>query len=230
MSLRNSRGFLPTTDSGLLTWSANFNQLISATPTTYGLTTVQASAYIAANDSYATALQTARDPGTRTRPSVAAKDAAREKLKTLARLYAKIVDATPSVTDAQKLSLGLTIRKRPTPIPAPGMSPIVEVLSVNGRAVMVRLHSDEPSRRGRPSEVAGAKIDSFVGENPSDDIEDWRYEDSTTKMVYEVTFAASVVPGTRVWIAAVWYNPKAEDGPLSQPTNAVIGYGMSAAA
>jgi hypothetical protein len=35
-------GFLPNTDARLLAWSLNFNTLITATPTAYGLTTAQA--------------------------------------------------------------------------------------------------------------------------------------------------------------------------------------------
>lgn len=102
-------------------------------------------------------------------------------------------------------------------------------MNVSFRSVMIRLHGDEPSRRGRPVDVAGASIFSFVGDTPNDDPKAWRFETSTTKMSATIDFASNVVPGTKVWVAAFWFNSKSEAGPLSRPASALIGYGLSAA-
>ena len=66
--------FLPSTDAGLLAWSLNFKTLVVATPTAFGLTTTQATAYGALHDAYATALVASGDPSTRTSPAVATKN------------------------------------------------------------------------------------------------------------------------------------------------------------
>ena len=56
------RDFIPPRDAELLTWSVNFKTLIVATPTAYGLTAPQATAYGTKHDAYASAFQTASDP------------------------------------------------------------------------------------------------------------------------------------------------------------------------
>ena len=48
--------------------------------------------------------------------AVATKNQARANLKNSARLLAKLVEGTASVTNAQKLTLGLNVRAQPTPI------------------------------------------------------------------------------------------------------------------
>ncbi len=229
MASRNSRGFLPQSEADLLIWSENFKMMISEAPTTYGLDAAKATAYSTTQEAFATAFQIARDPSTRTRPNVAAKDAAKEELIAASRSIAKVVEGTPSVTDAQKIGLGLTVRKTPTPRPVPADAPTVEVMSVNFRSVMIRLHGDEPGRRGRPTDVAGASIFSFVGDTPNDDPKTWRFETSTTKMSATIDFGTDATPGTKVWVAAFWFNSKSEAGPLSRPASTLIGYGLSAA-
>src|SRR4051812_434654 len=115
-------GFLPNKDSALLAWSLNFSTLITATPTAYGLVAGDATAYAALHSAFATALA-ACDPGQRSKSLVAAKNTARDNLKTSARLLAKRVEGTATVTNAQKIDLGLNVRATPTPIPAPSDAP-----------------------------------------------------------------------------------------------------------
>ncbi len=191
------RSFLPDRDSALLAWSLNFKSLITATPTAYGLTAEQASVYDALHEAYATALAAA-DPSIRNKPATATKNVRRAMLKTQARLLAGLIEHTVSVSDAQKLELGLTVRKPPTPVPAPSASPNIDIVSVNGRSVKVRLHGDEPGRRGRPAGVQGASVFSYVGEQPTDDISAWKFEGSTTRTRFDVEFPATVQPGTKV--------------------------------
>ena len=111
-----STSFLPNTDAALLAWSLNFSTLITATPTAYGLVAGQATAYAALHTAYGTALA-ACDPAIRTRGAVQTKNTARTNLKNSARSLAKIVEGTPTVTNAQKVTLGLNVRSLPSPIP-----------------------------------------------------------------------------------------------------------------
>src|SRR5204862_8282096 len=66
------------------------------------------------------AYMAANDPTTRTKGAVAAKDDAAAALKLQAATIAKLIDGTPTVTNQQKLDLGLSVRKVPAPMPAPG--------------------------------------------------------------------------------------------------------------
>src|SRR5689334_10032060 len=94
----------PKTDDGLLAWSTNFKDLITAAPTTYGLVAGDATAYATVHTAYATALA-ACDPAQRNKAAVVAKNAARTDLKSKATLLANKIYSTATVTDAQKTEL-----------------------------------------------------------------------------------------------------------------------------
>src|SRR4051812_32929996 len=109
-----SNGFLPNGDTQLLAWSANFLAGITASAVSLGLTPAMATSYGTLHANYATALGLC-DPGQRCKSNVASKNVSREALKAQARLLAKIIQGQASVTDAQKLDLGLNVRATPAP-------------------------------------------------------------------------------------------------------------------
>src|SRR5688572_12047548 len=144
--------FFPSREADIVTWSNNFDSLITATPIPYGLTAAQATAYGAKHDAFVAAHQTANDPATRSPSAIVAKDVAKAALAAEARMLARIIQATPSVTAQQKSDLGLTIRSsEPTPIPPPAAAPDMDIISAVVRTVKVRLRdSASPTRRGKP--------------------------------------------------------------------------------
>jgi hypothetical protein len=218
-----ARSFLPDRDSLLLAWSLNFSNRITATPTTYGLTAAQATAYAAVHAAFATALA-AVDPNERSKSLVAAKNTARDNLRTQARALAKLVDGTLTVTPAQRLELGLNVRKTPTPIPVPTASPFIETRQRYGTTVFVRI-SDGSGKRARPSGTQGARVYTFVGDTPPTDPQDWFDEGQTTRADVELLFPAETPPGTTVWITAAWYNPRGQLGPACTPVSTVLAGG-----
>ena len=220
----------PTTDTGLLAWSLNFQTILTASPTTYGLTAAQMTAYGTLHTNYATALA-ACDPGQRSKTAVAAKNSARSSLKQSARLLANIIDGQSTVTDAQKIDLGLNVRNAPTPTPAPADAPALDIVSVSGRTVSLRLHdATDASRRGRPAGVAGATIFSFVGATPPAGTAEWNFEGNTTKTNFDVVFPESVAPGTLVWLCAFWRNETDQSGPACSPISTNVQFGSAMAA
>ena len=225
-----STSFLPNKDAALLAWSLNFSTKITATPTAYGLTAAQATAYDAVHDAYSAALA-ACDPGERSKSLVSAKNDARTALKNSARLLALLVQGTASVTDAQKVELGLTVRQQPSPIPPPADAPALDVVSVSGRTVRIRLHdSTDAARRGKPAGVFGATVLSFVGAEPPSTATGWKFEGNTGRTTFSVVFPESVAPGAKVWLAAFWFNGSKESGPACAPVGTNVQFGSSMAA
>jgi len=105
--------FVPTREADLLAWSRNFDNLITATPTAYGLTAAQATAYTTLHTNFANALQLATEPSTRTPVAVRDKNIAKDALidgPGGIRELARIVQATPTVTDGQREALGISPR------------------------------------------------------------------------------------------------------------------------
>src|SRR5882762_7926359 len=93
--------YLPTRDPALGLWTANFSTLITATPTASGLTALQASSYATLDAIWQSALAAATDPGTRTKATVAAKDAGKANVKAASRSLAIVVQSFPGITSDQ---------------------------------------------------------------------------------------------------------------------------------
>jgi hypothetical protein len=210
---------VPTQDDALANWSTNFSTRISAGAVSFGLTTALATAYATLHGSFLTARAAASVPGTRSASLVAAKNTAKAALVANARDLYQIVQGTPSVTNAQREDLGITVRKaEPTPIPPPDAPPALVITSVSGWTVSVRLRdSVEAARRGRPLGCAGASVFSFVGATPPGDIASWKFEANTGKTKFDVAFDPSLAPGTRVYLTAFWFSGRKQSGPACAP-------------
>jgi hypothetical protein len=182
--------------------------------------------YTALNTTYAAALA-ACDPNQRNKAAVVAKNEARTALKNGATLLANKIYSSPTVTDAQKTALGMPPRKSPMPIPAPSSSPELDIVSVNGWTVKIKLHdSTSSAKRGKPPGVSGAAVFSYVGADAPTDISAWKFEGNTGRSVIEVTFPGTTAPGAKVWLTAFWFNGRKQSGPACPPVSAYVQFGQ----
>ena len=110
-----SYSYFPSSDSALLGWANNFGTRLAASPSTFNVTAGQCTAFTALVTSFSTALA-ACEKSVRSKSSVNAKNAARDAMKASAKLLANCVYGSATVTDAQKLLLGLNVRVQPTPV------------------------------------------------------------------------------------------------------------------
>jgi hypothetical protein len=221
--------FIPSSDAPLLRWMQNFYAVANASPgpTGYGLTAAQLTAFNTLLTNFQTALA-ACDPGVRSKAAVFTKNQAKAALVADARLLAKVVQGTASVTDAQKATLGLNVRATPQPVPVPADAPSIDVMSVDSRTVTIRLHSSTVAgKRKRPAGVKGAAIFSYVGATAPTDPSLYTFQGNTSLTNFNVTFPDTVMPGAVVWITAMWFNTKSQSGPAAQPVQAVIQYGIA---
>lgn len=224
--------YIPRKDQNLLAWADNFSTLITSAPTTYGLTAANATALAGLVSTYSTALEASTNPSTRGGSTVLAKDQARVNMVSYCRQLARAVQGTLTVTNQQRYDLGLTVRiTEPSPIPPPGATPGLDVVSVSGNTVRIRLHdTTSPTRRGRPFGVDGAAVFSFVGAVPPGDVDGWKFEGNTTRTTVTVTFPSDVAPGAKVWLTAFWFNPRAQSGPACAPVGTNLPGGAAMAA
>jgi hypothetical protein len=222
--------FLPSRDSLLLAWSANFSTRITADAVALGLTAAQATAYATLQSNFEAAMA-AIDPGVRSKSLVATKNAARLALKTSARLLAKIIQGQASVTDAQKIELGLNVRSAPTPIPPPADAPGITILSTVGNTVKLRLFDAiDSANRGRPAGTDGASVFSFVGAAAPTEESEWNFEGVTSRTKIDITFPEATAPGAKVWFTAFWFNERKQSGPAATPVGVNIPGGAAMAA
>ncbi|MEX0774167.1 MAG: hypothetical protein WD042_00490 [Phycisphaeraceae bacterium] len=213
---------IPLKDELLVQFSANFNTRINATPETFALTEAQATAYAALHDPFAdsySAMMAARAEGTRSQSQTATKDATKAALVAYARGLYAFVQASTSVRDADRILLGVYVRRaRHSRIAAPTASPRMGVMSAVARTVRVGIYDSESSTsRGKPAGAVGAFVYSYVGEKAPLDPTHWQFQGAATKASYRVVFPDSVASGARVWLCAAWVNRRGEVGPVNTP-------------
>lgn len=225
------RDFLPRREADLLAWAENFAGRIAADAGAYGLTPAQAAAFEARRSAFAAAYAVATTPGSRTRPAVAAKDAARAALEAEARALAAVVRAGPGVSDAQRVGLGLRPRGAGRArIGRPGDRPTVRVAEVVGRRIRVVLSEAGAPGRGKPRGVAGAAVLYHVGESAPTDAAEWSFGLQTTRAEAELAVGPAAEAGARVWVTARWFNPRGELGPWAEAVWACVQRGVAATA
>jgi hypothetical protein len=219
--------FLPAKNAELLAWSSSFSEKINLTPTAFGLVASQSAGYQTLHEAFENALSISSDPATRTRGTVQATRDARTPLKAEARELARIINAFPSITNQQRIDLGLTPRtNEPSPINPPEEPPVLEVVSANGRIVKVRLRGQNSEGRGKPEGVDGATVFAFIGAAPPADITQWIFMGSTTRTIFDVEFPSSAPAGAQVWLTAFWKNPRDMSGPACAPVAAYLAGGV----
>lgn len=228
--LMSNRSFFDKSDADIYTGTQNFVNLLQAPGAPdYGPTPAQITAYNVLSVNYRQAYETAIEPTTRTKVAVEAKNIARAALRASARNLASLIDGTPTVTDDQKIALGIHVRDtNPTPTPVPDSAPQLAIVNTTGNVIQVRLSSIEVGKRGKPSKVRGATVYTFVGENPPVDNVGWQFFGNSGRVNFEIEFSANLPAGTTVWITAGWYNPRGALGPLCAPVKAMLLGGVEA--
>lgn len=218
------RGYLPDRETELAAFATNMSTRVSATSSAFGVSTAIATQLATATAAYIAALQTATEPATRTKPTVLAKQNAKQALIAIIRSVAKIVYGTPSVTDSQRATLGLPPLKPWTPIQAPTSAPKLTVLGVSGTTATIKLENADVTRRARPDGCVTATVMSYVGQQPPGQISDWVFEGATsTTSKIEVQFPAGTSPFARVWLCAFWQTARGLSGPACTPVSLNLG-------
>jgi hypothetical protein len=210
-----SKPFYVLSDADLLLWSANFSQKLTATPAAFGVTSEQAATYATLNTAFDTALAAWREPSTRTPVTSADKKAARKALLDEAKFLVAAINTNPAVTDAQREELGIRPRKKPTPVPLPDVSPMIDIEQVSGRRVTLRLHAE--GRRGRPVGVKGASLFTAIGDEPPVEIEQWKFEGLTSRTSKVIVDFPESASASTVWVTANWYNERGQTGVACAP-------------
>jgi hypothetical protein len=122
--------YIPNADADFDNWFDNFATLITASPTTYGLMTADATNIQNSFDLWSLAYAAAINPSTRTPVTVATKDNQKTASLTIVRPYAQNIRNNAGVSDGDKLALGLTVPSlTPTPIPGVIIPPTISFLS-----------------------------------------------------------------------------------------------------
>jgi hypothetical protein len=208
--------FVPTKDAALLAFALNMSTLITASPATYGLDTTYAVALASDYSTFNAAMALTNNPATKTKVTVASKDAAKASLKGFIRTCAAVTQTDPSVTNANKTALGLTIKNTsPAPVPAPSTYPILSVAGSGSLAQTVKFaDSGTPSSKRKPTGATGLVLFCSTSAVPITDPTQLAFRVVGTKNPTPVSFVASDASKV-AYYAGRWITRKGLLGPWS---------------
>ncbi len=197
-----AHSFFTGTDAQLYTGSAAFTAKISSMPSAYGLVESQAVEYAALNVSYAACYAATQSPAQRTKGKVAGKNDARARLRAMASDLAKIIDGTATVTNEQKINLGLNVRAMPSPLPPPGKPDRFRVtLSGDGSVELAWKCNNPPGSRGTiyqvERRVGGGSAFTFLGASGTKRFIDTSIPAGAPSLTYQVQAIRSKSAGQR---------------------------------
>ncbi len=226
---------VPRTDAALVAYSNNWAARLAESPGDYGITAQQVERFAGLRAPYVAiynVMMEARADGTWSRSQTKARDAARAALLAYARELYAMVQANSSVSDANKVLLGIHVRAGggTSRASAPAERPGMRVGQVTGRTIEVEIY-DAASRgtRGKPKDAVQAIVYYSVGESYPSDAGEWRFAGLATRGTFGFTVPQGVPPGTRVWVRAAWTNRTGDEGPASVPVSTNVQFGgMSA--
>lgn len=222
----------PVREAELVTWATQLSQHLNTTPGEFGTDLATAEAYDDVVGGFVTAYQTANNPPTRSKPFIEAKNVKKNFLVSESRKLIAVLQAWPGMTNEKRDILEIPRRgNEPTPIGPPTVMPVLRVASVEGNVINLELRRADGTTRSKPEGVRSARLFSFVGANPPSDLPAWTFDGGTTKSDPQITVPAGVAPGSVVWVAAMWVNPRDQPGPACAPVKTHTNFaGMNAAA
>lgn len=220
--------YIPARLADFALWLDNFATTIAVDPTDYGLLAGDSTAISAQNTAFQTAFGISSDPMTRTTATIATTNGARLAAEAVCRPYAMRINANQTVTDAQRVALGLTVRTVvPTPIPAPATSPALMLEAATpGRHTLQVRDSATPTSKRKPFGVVGLELWVAVGTVPAVSPAAGAFRQISTKTPFAVTHSNADAGKTATYFGR-WVNRSgpsgiAAAGPWSAPLAVVI--------
>jgi hypothetical protein len=207
----------------LSAWALNFSTLIAANPARYSLQAADATTITGACNAYINALTAAVDPSTKTKPTVAAKDAAKAAMIPVLRQYAQQIRSNSGVSNDDKSALGLNLpNSSRSPIPPPSTSPMITLIGATPGALTARFaDTNTPAKRAMPSGVEGLQVYVAIGATEVSDPRVAGFRSTVTKQPFALSFEAAD-NGKTATVFARWMNRKGQTGPWSNPISMTI--------
>ena len=212
--------FPPRTEADWLQYTSDFSAALTADFADFDMVSGDATAYASAQADYAAKYAAASNPTTSGKSATFAKRQSLVNLKALTRKWVNQIQGLASVSNQQRIDLGLPIRDTVrTPNKAPPDAPVMTAVSVVGRRVKYRIKNAlTPDRRAKPKQADGATVLAFIGTTPPPAGDaGWVLKGQTSTSVFEIEYPSDVEPGQAVWTTAYWYTRRGQQSPACSP-------------
>jgi hypothetical protein len=163
--------YIPSKDADFDSWLVNFSALLTASPTTYGLTSGDATTVAGVTTAWTAAYTAATNPSTRTSPTIAAKDAARNAATATVRPLAIQISRNAGVSNDDKTAIGVNlINTSRTPVPPPTTQAVLSLVSaIHNQMTIAYRDSSTPTSKAKPPGAISLEIWQAIGTTPATD-------------------------------------------------------------
>jgi hypothetical protein len=152
----------------------------------------------------------------RTKVDIVKKNVAKAEMLRQIRLMVNFRLRNPIITDDQRITLGLVIRRpKGTPIPPPQKSPNIYLRIHNSRQITAEIRDPNTNKRTKPYGITAIRLSYSIGEQPPVNPENFQHHLLTTKTLYRMTFTEEN-RGKKLFLTAQWQNKKGQTGPWSE--------------
>lgn len=219
-----AKDYVPAKDSDLRDFATNYLETIDGAETSFGLVEADATALGSLRTAYNNALDAFQAQQTTTRVARQTKDAAKIALVAKLRQLSKRVQATPTVSDAQRADLQITIPDRvPTAVSAPSSQPVLSVdFSKRREHRISAVDSATPNSKAKPAGAVGFGLWRKVQANQPADHTSMEFIGVISSGSHRLEFEESQI-GQTAWYVARWMTATGKGSPFGSFESATIG-------
>jgi hypothetical protein len=211
---------IPNRQADALNWMLPFSSGIQASPVTYMLQSADATKISSAVNTFASALSEATNPSTRTKGTIAAKDAAYATARQICGDYARVIKVDVRVSNQAKQDIGITPPKPGrTPQPPPDSAPSIAVIGATvGTHTLKYVGADGVEKIQKPRGVTNIEIYRVVADEPVTDENLAVFYSAYRRNPIGVIFDHAADGKVATYFAR-WADAKGQRGPWSLPTS-----------
>lgn len=182
--------YLPDSDTDFTSWMQNFITYSNANLAALGLTAADLTPIQNAETTWEAAYAANVTAQAQAQSTRQAKDDARAEQEALIRPLVAQLQASPTVTDAQRQSLQLNVRSSTrTPVPTPTSRPVATIdTSHRLRHTIAFVDELTPTSRAKPDGMIGCKLWNKIGGAPLVDPSELTYLATDSRTPYVVEF------------------------------------------
>ncbi len=216
--------YIPRGDDAFNAWQANFVNYANANLADLGLIPPDLISITSAQGTWTLSLTAHVAAQANAQSACATKNANRTVLETSIRALVRRLQSSPSVSDAEREALGITVAdSAATAAATPTTRPICRV-DARQRLQHTIEFADEgtPTRKAKPAGVMGAEIWVLIGPTPPVDPSELTFLAIDTRTPYTTDFDGAD-GGKQAHYMLRWVNTRGETGPWSETATATIG-------
>jgi hypothetical protein len=213
--------YIPSADADFDGWQQNFYSYVNAHLAELGLVAADLAPLTASQTAWQNAYSSHNAAQAAASGARQGKDTARDSFESLTRAFVRRVQAQPTLTDAARAQMSITIPRERAAATPPATRPVVSVNTDQRlRHTVNFVDETTPTSKAKPDGVTGCEIWIKIGDAPSGPSQ-VTYLGTDTRTPYVAEFDETDA-GKNAHYMLRWINNKGETGPWSQTVSATI--------